>query len=280
MNVESFVSLIAGAKPTREGWVGRCPAHEDRRPSVSIARGQNGRVLVKCHAGCSLEAILDALGLRRSDLFDSEDIGADRQKGPVRPRREAPKPKARLQFPTLEDALADISSFKGPYSRLWRYQDREGRDVGVVIRWDGPEGKDLRPISLIGDRWELCAMPKPRPLYNLPGILREPRVLVVEGEKVAELGNSLGFPTTTSSNGSQSAPHTDWTPLHGKQIVILPDNDPPGEQYAKEVQRLTHGGTILRLPNLPEGGDLADWSVDEKSRRAKLKSILLKAFYE
>jgi hypothetical protein len=59
------------SKPRRSGrgWTARCPAHEDRTPSLSITETADGKVLVKCWAGCSTESVLAALGLRWSDLF-------------------------------------------------------------------------------------------------------------------------------------------------------------------------------------------------------------------
>jgi DNA primase len=48
----------------------RCPAHDDRRPSLSIAEGDGGRVLMYCHAGCDTGDIVKALGLDMTDLFD------------------------------------------------------------------------------------------------------------------------------------------------------------------------------------------------------------------
>jgi hypothetical protein len=170
--------------------------------------------------------------------------------------------------------------YRGRYSDSWTYQDREGKDVGVVLRWDGPDGKDLRPISFFGDHWEFAAMAKPRPLYRLPDVAREPRVLVCEGEKAARCAWNLGFPATTSSNGSQSAHHTDWTPILGKQVIILPDNDPPGRQYAREVQNILQGSAfVLELPRLPEGGDLVDWVKGEKNPLIRLKRLLTNHLY-
>ena len=46
------------------GYLVQCPAHEDRNPSLSVTE-EGGKVLVKCFAGCSYEAIRDALGLIR-----------------------------------------------------------------------------------------------------------------------------------------------------------------------------------------------------------------------
>jgi putative DNA primase/helicase len=53
------------------GTAARCPAHDDRAASLSVgAAKQFAGVLVKCHAGCSIDDILAELGLNRSDLFD------------------------------------------------------------------------------------------------------------------------------------------------------------------------------------------------------------------
>ena len=56
-------------KLSTPGWSARCPAHHDRHPSLSIGVGKEGRVLLKCHAGCQVEAIVEALGLTMADLF-------------------------------------------------------------------------------------------------------------------------------------------------------------------------------------------------------------------
>lgn len=52
-----------------DGFTAHCPAHDDRRPSLSLAEGRNGRVLVHCFAGCTVEEICRALHLRVADLF-------------------------------------------------------------------------------------------------------------------------------------------------------------------------------------------------------------------
>jgi hypothetical protein len=57
------LSRLDGVRPSRRGWSARCPAHTDTSPSLSVARGLGGRVLLRCFAGCNYSEILTALGL-------------------------------------------------------------------------------------------------------------------------------------------------------------------------------------------------------------------------
>lgn len=75
MTAEEFVDLLEGVKKQRGGWIARCPAHEDRTPSLSIksAEDETGeKIILHCHAGCTAAAVVDATGLRMSDLFSDE----------------------------------------------------------------------------------------------------------------------------------------------------------------------------------------------------------------
>ncbi len=56
-------------KYTKNGFTARCPAHEDTHNSLSVTEAQDGRLLIKCHAGCETKAVLDALGIGFADLF-------------------------------------------------------------------------------------------------------------------------------------------------------------------------------------------------------------------
>lgn len=68
MTAAQFAEQL-GARRTGLGrWQARCPAHQDRSPSLSIREGADGRVLVHCFAGCALDSILAALKLSRRDL--------------------------------------------------------------------------------------------------------------------------------------------------------------------------------------------------------------------
>jgi putative DNA primase/helicase len=76
MNAEDLVQRFEGVKRNGRGWIARCPAHDDRRASLSVSEGDDGRVLAHCHAGCSTEAILATLGLAVRDLFPERAANA------------------------------------------------------------------------------------------------------------------------------------------------------------------------------------------------------------
>src|SRR5713101_909594 len=67
--LENVLAHLKGVRTSLRGWKACCPAHADREPSLSIGLGEQGQVLLKCFAGCSLERILEAMGLTITDLF-------------------------------------------------------------------------------------------------------------------------------------------------------------------------------------------------------------------
>ncbi len=75
MGADALLSRLEAVKRTGpDRWIGRCPAHEDRSPSLAVRELDDGRVLVHCFAGCSVGAILDAAGLGFHALFPDEPI--------------------------------------------------------------------------------------------------------------------------------------------------------------------------------------------------------------
>lgn len=61
------LDVVRQVRPDR--WTARCPAHDDRSPSLAVTEGDDGKVLIKCWAGCSPDAIVSSLGLELRDLF-------------------------------------------------------------------------------------------------------------------------------------------------------------------------------------------------------------------
>jgi hypothetical protein len=276
--LETLLARLPSAKKAGNGWSACCPAHDDQRASLSIAQGDDGTALIKCHAGCDTSAILAAVGLKLVDLFPPKT-------GPTPTRSGRPAPGGRT-FATAKDAVTELERRHGKRSALWTYHDVQGEPVGVVVRWNRQDGKDIRPVARHANGWHIGAMPDPRPLYGLPDLAAARRVVVVEGEKVADAARSLGFVATTSGGGAQAAAKTDWRPLAGKEIWLMPDNDAPGRKFGDIVAgilaKLTPAPTVrvVELPDLPDGGDMADWidahgdAAEPKTMRTEIETLV------
>lgn len=197
------------------------PSHDDRKASLSVGLGDGGRTLLRCHAGCAVESVVAALGLKMTDLMPNGD-GTAPAKPPAKPK---------TIYPTALAAVEALEQSRGPRSAAWTYKTADGKPVGVVVRWNLPAGgKNILPVSLNATGWGHCGMPEPRPLLCLPELSGAERIFVVEGEKVVSAARAIGLTGTTSAHGSGSAHKTDWSPLAGKRCVVLPDNDAPGRK--------------------------------------------------
>ena len=62
MRIDEFVTLLEAVKPASSGYQARCPAHTDHKPSLSVSEGEDGRILVKDHAGCTGRPTHNSLG--------------------------------------------------------------------------------------------------------------------------------------------------------------------------------------------------------------------------
>jgi len=86
MSADALLARLDRVKRTGDGrWLARCPAHEDRSPSLSIRDTDDGRTLLHCFAGCSVEQVVAALGLKLEDLFPPRPPRQDHIKGERRP---------------------------------------------------------------------------------------------------------------------------------------------------------------------------------------------------
>lgn len=85
MTAEALLSRLSKVKPTgRNRWQACCPAHDDRSPSLVITEADDGHVLVHCFAECSIEEILDAVGLEIHELFPPRETAARPDRKPWR----------------------------------------------------------------------------------------------------------------------------------------------------------------------------------------------------
>jgi uncharacterized protein (DUF927 family) len=153
-------------------------------------------------------------------------------------------------LPVPPDALPPPSSHPrfGTPSAIWQYKDSRGL-LAEVHRFDQIEGKQVLPLSYWRDikgqgLWRYKSIPALRPVYNLDKIEASPQsaIVIVEGEKSAEAAAKI-FPssiTTTSSGGSKAWSKTSWQALSGRRILIWPDADKPGLEYADSVASMLH----------------------------------------
>ncbi|WP_447975379.1 DNA primase [Nitrospira sp. Kam-Ns4a] len=87
MDCNHILAQLEGVRPRGAGrWMARCPAHDDRTPSLSIAQGERG-VLIHCFAGCTLAEIAAALKISMRDLFYAPSAGGRAPRPAPRSRR-------------------------------------------------------------------------------------------------------------------------------------------------------------------------------------------------
>jgi len=90
MTAAALLSRLDSARQVGAGrWLARCPAHDDKRASLSIRELEDGRVLVHCFAECAVKDVLSAVQLGFDDLF------------PVRPLSRSSAP-LRQPFPAAD----------------------------------------------------------------------------------------------------------------------------------------------------------------------------------
>ena len=89
MSIETLLSCLDGIRETAHGkYVARCPAHDDKSPSLAIKDCGDGRILLHCFAGCETEDVLCAVGLTFSDLMPDR-IGSEHIHKPLHTRFDA-----------------------------------------------------------------------------------------------------------------------------------------------------------------------------------------------
>ncbi|NCV31830.1 MAG: hypothetical protein EBW05_02615 [Betaproteobacteria bacterium] len=167
-----------------------------------------------------------------------------------------------VQPPERKRAKAPLDEL-GQATAKWDYRDASGDLIAVVYRYDPPGcKKQFRPWDA---KRRKMVPPEPRPLYNQPGLINASEVILVEGEKCAQSLIAAGVVATTAMQGANApVEKTDWSPLAGKSVLIWPDRDKPGWDYAaRAAQAILSAGArtchILYPPEeATEGWDAAD----------------------
>jgi len=275
-NVEVLLGRLEGVRPAGpNSWVARCPAHDDRDPSLSVSV-KEGRVLIHCFAGCAPDEVLGAVGLTWRDL---RAPGPWTWRSPVlRPSRARPEPEG----PSPEDlerweALWERA--KPGHPLLRRYLRARGLSLEppptlrvvylrgepvMVARVEGPGGLLGLHLTTLepdgrgrkGKRLARGSKPKGGAIRLFPLEAGQPLALA-EGIETALAGREVtGWPVWATI----AAPFMKEVvvPHEVKEVVIAADHDKAGIEAAHALaRRLLREGRRVRLAVPPEEGQ--DW---------------------
>ena len=220
MQAEQIAKQLGNAKKANGQWVASCPVpghgkgNGDKNPSLSIDINEQGVPLFHCHGGCSQEDVFHTI-------------------------------RAMHLLPELEerpDPLANIKPIpRNILEQEWQYQDEDRTTVFVKQRFKiGETGKTYRLYKVDADGRRHSSLADARIVpYNLPQLLDAKtagrNIFLVEGEKAADAITSIGMIATTAHTGAGSWPEAITEYFAGAQVIILPDNDTPGWQYAHKA---------------------------------------------
>lgn len=156
------------------------------------------------------------------------------------------------------------------FSAMWCYKNENGYPLAYDCRIDNDDGsKDVIPYLYDGSKWYSKAKRKDRILYNLDKINEdtEATIIISEGCKTADAVAKY-FPnyiSTTWQGGCKAVSHTDWSPIKGRKIIIIPDSDDVGMKAANEIAEMlcksTHNVRIVdttSMEAIKKGWDVAD----------------------
>jgi len=242
-----------GCEPQPSGdsqWMARCPAHDDQRASLSIGVGENGGCVMRCHAGCFAQQVVEKIGLTLKDLMPSDNGRTTARKSNGRPRIVA----------------------------TYDYRDEAGELLYQVVRFDPKDFRQRRPAG--NGKWTWSIKGVRRVLYRLPELVKaDPKktICIVEGEKDADRLAALNILATCNPGGAGKFTEGLVGSLKGRPVVILRDNDPAGRKHGEDVARKLYGRAasvkVVDLPGLPDKGDVSDW-LDAGGTREGLAEIV------
>ena len=292
MTAESVAWALGGRK-AGDAWIARCPAHDDRKPSLSIRDGDDGKVLVRCHAGCDQEQVIAALRARGLWADSHRHIHRFTRKQSNRPNNrkaegeDAKRTEAALaiwnaarptQATPVECYLASRGlrvpppatlrfhkALKHPSGGIWPAM------VALVTR-----GVDDTPLAIHRTFLSRDGSGKApiEPQKMMLGPCRGGAV------RLAALGDVLmvgeGIETCLAAIQATGLPA--WAalstsglralnlPIGVRDVIVLADGDDPGEAAARDcASRWKREGRRVRIARPPQGLDFNDMLVDRAS---------------
>jgi len=249
-----------GKHERRNGYyMASCPAHEDKKASLSVSEGDDGRALLNCFAGCENTDIVAALDLAMRDLFP----------------------------PSADGRRTGYKEDSGKPAANWYIRDVKGELQAVHVRFDRGGGKDCFWRLPGASEWGLKGRKLPTlPLYGSEQVKEWPEsapVILVEGEKARDALASIYPQTLGTVTGAESTPGPEALEVvRGRRVVLWPDNDGPGRAHMERIGAALQGIAaevcIFEWPDAPVKGDAADHpavlSDDEKKRETLLDDLM------
>lgn len=242
-SLDDFLLLLKGVNPGKDGqYTALCPGHDDRNRSLSVKQA-DGKLLVKCFAGCDTAGILKPLNLQAKDLFFNGSKG-------TKPKREI--------------------------VAVYQYTDANGEPFEVVrLKPKAFKQRQPNPKAKGGYDWNLKGIVPT--LYHqdeLPQVIAaETPIFIVEGEKDTDNLRKLGFVATCNPMGAGKWRDSYSQALNSADLVIIPDNDGPGCDHAAEVARSCYGKAArIRVLELPDAKDVSEW-LDNGHTAAELTQL-------
>ncbi len=285
MSAETIAKALGGRK-AGNGWTSRCPAHDDRNPSLSISAGKDGKVLLRCHAGCDQAQVIDALRarglwqLRERHSIKRRAHKATPQEDTPHDRNDAERTEYALNIwqnsiplrGTLAESYLQLRGLRLALPSALRFQSRLKHSSGSL--WPAlvalvSRGSDNEPLAIhrtfLARDGSGKAPINPQKMMLGPcggGAVRlgEPSTVLMVGEGIETCLSAMqatGDPAwaALSTSGIKALN----LPENVREVIVLADGDDVGEAAARECAlRWQREGRRVRIARPPRGQDFND----------------------
>lgn len=252
-SAETIARILGECTVTAGGFKCKCPAHDDKQASlqINIVGSRDGKTTVHCYAGCKPVDVFKAIEEKTGYYFES------------RVKKSVDTGKDDVVYPAPIDWPVGLSYNGIPHSVAYPYYDSEHQLMFVVARWNLPGGgKRILPYSVTNTggqhKWVSKLRLTPRPIFNLAEVLEfnTKPIIIVEGEKAVEAGKHDhqfdDYVIVTYQGGAGNWKHTDWSPIKGRDLYLIPDNDDAGREAFVELAQHLNLNEFCKTVKLAE----------------------------
>jgi putative DNA primase/helicase len=272
------IAKALGGRSAGIGWMARCPAHDDREPSLSIRQSENGQLLVRCHAGCEQAQVIAALrsrGLWQGGHPRRFALQATTRTTVATERSEAAIAIWNAGRPAEGTLVQTYLSTRGihiPLPAALRFHARLNHPSGsiwpamVALVTLGADGVPLAVHRTFLASHGLGKAPV-EPAKMMLGPCRGcavrlgpigDQVMIAEGIETA-LSAMQATGQTALAALSTSGLRSLELPVRVRNVVVLADGDDAGEAAAQDAgQRWKREGRSVRIARPPRGLDFND----------------------